>query len=157
MKPISILLCAVFVACAGGPVGMTEGEQCTIYEDYGANWGNSLIAAKIDDPCRAVRLITMAAKLPVIEWKRRYTLLFDDWATKMEAVVQDNINYADLQNLVLMEVSKLNTKAGMTLLVVSDGIFVFTERGLLKDKDVELMLALIAHLRKEVKKMEVLM
>jgi hypothetical protein len=116
-----------------------------------------LIAAKIPDPCTAKRLITTAAKLPAIEWEEKYTQEFEKWATEMQRLVTDNITYYELQDMVLMEVSKLNAKAGMALLIVSDGIFVFNERGLLKDKDVEIVLGLIEHLRAEVKRMEMML
>jgi len=152
MKKLLFIGIILFFGCSS--IQISDPENCTVYEEYGATWENSLIASKIPDPCLATRLITTAAKLPAVKWKRKYTLLFDEWASKIEAIIQGNVTYADLQNIILLEVSKLNTQAGLTMLVISEGIFVFDDQGILKEKDVELLLALISHLRAEVKSME---
>lgn len=148
--PVAMLMSG----CKGLPIAPVE--ECKIYQAYGATPENSLIAAKIPDPCLAKRLITVSAKLPALEYERAYTDAFDEWAGKMEVLIQGNLTYADMQDLVLIEVAKLNKKAGMAMLIVSDSILVFNERGLLKDKDVELLLGLITHLRVEVAKMAML-
>ena len=153
MKKLFLLFILLTVSCAGV---MPDPQNCTIYQEYGATPMNSLIADKIKDPCLARRLISTSAKLPAIQWKKKYTEEFEIWAAKVEAMIQDNISYADLQDIVLLEVSKLNAKAGLVFLIVSDEILVFNERDLLKDKDVELLLGLIKHLRTEVAKMAIL-
>ena len=153
MKKLLLLSILLIVSCAGI---LSDPQNCTIYQEYEATPMNSLIAEKIKDPCLARRLITTSAKLPAIQWEKKYTDEFEIWAAKVEAMIQDNISYADLQDIVLLEVSKLNAKAGLVFLIVSDEILVFNERDLLRDKDVELLLGLIKHLRTEVAKMAVL-
>ncbi len=153
MKKLLLLSILLTVSCAGI---LSDPQNCTIYQEYGATPMNSLIADKIKDPCLARRLITTSAKLPAIQWEKKYTDEFEIWAAKVEAMIQDNISYADLQDIVLLEVSKLNAKAGLVFLIVSDEILVFNEQDLLRDKDVELLLGLIKHLRTEVAKMAVL-
>jgi hypothetical protein len=157
MKRILLILVSAAMLMACTTFGTIPTQPCTIYADHEATPINSLIAEKIEDPCVAVRLITTAAKLPVIEWEQEYIRLFNMWAAKMEWVVQNNVSYAGLQDIILVEVRRLNIKAGMALLIVSDSIFMFDETEHLLDKDVELMLALIKHLRAEVNRMGVLL
>ena len=156
MKKIVILLSLFFlVSCASNPSIITNVEECLIYQQYGANPSNSLIAAKIPDPCAAKRILTVAAKLPAIEWEKEYTQEFDKWASNLENLVAGGIKYYELQDLILLEVTKMNKKIGQALFITS-GLFVFTERGWLMDKDTELILGLIQHLREQVAAMEVL-
>lgn len=156
MKILSILLlCGVFLSCAGGPIVITDPATCEIYAEFGATPENSLIAAKIPDPCLAKRILTVASKLPAIEWEQEYTDEFELWAMELEYIVAGGITYYQLQDLIIMEVTKINDKIGQALFVTS-GLFVFNERGFLKEIDTQLVLALIKHLRAEVARMAVL-
>ena len=51
-------------------------------------------------------------------------------------------------------VSKLNKKAGMMILIVSNDIFVFTEAGWLKEMDTKLVLGLIEHIDGQIRLLE---
>ena len=128
-------------------------QNCTIYDEYNANPGNSIIAAKIHNPCDAVRLITIAAKLPAVRYGD-YAEKFDKWALKVSTMIKGGISYKNLQELILIEVSRLNTEIGMAFLIISPELLNFYEVGFLKEKDVELMLALIDHLRYQVSLMK---
>ena len=137
------------------PIVPSGGEvNCTIYEEYGATPENSIIAKRIKDPCQAKRLIIMAAKLPAIEWEKKYTVEFEKWAAFIEARLEDGITYAELQDIVIIEIAKLNKKVGMALLVVSDAIFVFDDNTKILEIDMAMLKALIQDLRREVKLME---
>ncbi len=156
MKKLIASLFAVVlfsVSCATLPTD--ENYNCDLYEKFGATEWNSLIAEKIKDPCLALRIVMTAAKMPAIKWKKDYTQAFEAWAATMQEILADNITYSDLQKIIIDTVAELNKDVGLTILVITDGIFIFNETALLLPKDAELLNALIDHLRNEVKRMEV--
>jgi hypothetical protein len=172
MKPLHKIIVVVFFLVSGcairpgveGPEVVIEDpevilveEKCTIYEEFGANPSNSLIAAKIPDPCRAKRLIRIVAKSGVVIWKKEYADKFRYWTDYVKKRIEMKISYADLQDLVTAKVYQLNIEAGLTLMVVGPEILQFHEVGILKDKDAEMMIALINELQNEVERMTILL
>lgn len=153
-KLFNIFFAAFFLfSCATIPVKKTY--ECDIYLQYGATEWNSLIANKIKDPCKALKIIVTATKLPAVKWKKDYIQRFEAWAATMAEILADNISYFDLQLVIVDAVATLNRDVGLTMLIVTDGILIFNERALLMPKDAELLTALVDHLRDEIKKMEV--
>ena len=130
---------------------------CTLYEQYEATPENSLIAAKISDPCEANRIITMVAKLPAIEFGKDYIDEFNVWADDLRALLPFSCTYKDIQDDIIFNVARLNIKAGMTLFIISDGILVFDNEQLIFPKDVELLIALIDNLKREVNSLRIML
>jgi hypothetical protein len=150
------LLIFVVVAFVGGCAGMPTpapvwNMPCTIYRDFGATEGNSIIAKHIQNPCAAQKLLATAAKLPAIWAQKKYIDEFNKWAGVVHGVIVQGTTYAGLQNLVIAEVAKLNKEAGMTLLILSDGLLVFgQEETAILPMDVKLLLASLNDLRVQV-------
>lgn len=129
---------------------------CTIYEEVGATPDTSLIAKLIKDPCVAQRILATAAKAPVI-WSDNYAAMFELWACKIQGIIEAGVTYSDLQAIVVAQIAKLNREAGLALLVVSDGIFVFDgQKEIIGEIDKKLLLMSLEDLRAQVKKMEIL-
>ena len=148
---ISTLAVLVMVGCTGLQVGTTFTQPCTIYEVFGATPENSLIASKIANPCAAQKMLATAAKLPAIWGKAEYIAQFNKWAGVIYTRLNEGITYQALQELVVMEVAKFNKEAGLTLLILSDGIFVFGgEVAPIGDVDKRLLLASLNDLRVQV-------
>lgn len=153
MKKLTVLLiaCALFIGCTGMQVGTVFTQPCTIYEEFGATPENSLIAAKIANPCAAQRMLATAAKLPAVWGQKQYVEQFNKWSGIIHDRITKGISYADLQALVVAEVAKFNAQAGMALLIVSDGLFVFEgEVQPLQPMDQKLLLASLNDLRVQV-------
>ena len=55
--------------------------------------------------------------------------MFEKWAREIQTIIDAGISYQVLQEMVLMQTAKLNKEAGLALLIVSDGIFVFENHG----------------------------
>ncbi len=128
MRIMAAIICSLavaFMGCTGLQVGTTFSQPCTIYQDFGATPETSLIAAKIANPCAAQKLLATAAKLPAVWLQGKYIEQFNKWAGVIHNKISSGISYADLQGLVVAEVAKFNTEAGMALLIVSDSLFVF--------------------------------
>ena len=155
MKYVSLavvfIACALLLSCNGMQVGTTFTQPCTIYETFGATPANSLIAAKVPNPCAAQRLMATAAKMPAIWGKKEYINQFNQWATVIYTKINEGITYQALQGLVTAEVAKFNKEAGLALLILSDGIFVFEgEMAPIGDVDKRLLLASLNNLRVQV-------
>lgn len=118
-------ICSLAVMLLAGCAGMQVSQPCTIYQDFGATPETSLIAAKIANPCAAQRMLATAAKLPAVWLKTKYIDQFNKWAGVIHTLISEGISYHDLQELVVAEVAKFNTEAGLALLIVSDSLFVF--------------------------------
>lgn len=153
---IILTLSILIVGCGSNSVFIGKPSDCTVYEQYGATSENSYIVRHVPDPCLASDLITVAAKLPVIEWKDTYSRDFDLWAAKLEIVIAEGISLSALRDIVLIEVMKLNKKVGFTLLAISPIINSFYETAPMFVKDTEMLLALVKHLRAEVAQMAIL-
>ena len=123
---------------------------CTLYEQYGATPENSLIAAKIEDPCAANRIITLVAKLPVIQYEEEYIEQFNLWADETKVVITNGATYKSIQDMIILKIAQLNIKAGLTLFIISDGILVFDTVQVIAPKDIELLIDLIDNLKREV-------
>jgi hypothetical protein len=130
--------------------------ECTIYQEFEATPENSIIAETIPDPCLTKNLITVAAKLPIVEFGTEYATAFDAWASKLEIVVENGVSMARLRDIILIEVVKLNTKIGFTLLAISPIISSFTDTAPMLETDASMLLSLIKHLRTEVAMMAAL-
>ncbi len=148
MKTLAVILSILLLSSCGSSFIYND-RDCDLYDKYDANPWNSLIAEKIENPCRALRLITVAAKSPAL-FDDDYVEKFNEWSTKVEEFVQGNVTYSDFQDLILVEVAKLNRRVGGVFLIISSDIFLFDEQGLFLPKDVELVLALIDYLQEEV-------
>ena len=73
---------------------------------------------------------------------------------KIQAVIDGGLTFSDLQTIVLTEIAKLNQEAGMAILMVSDGIFVFDgQQSLIGDVDRRLLSMSLEDLRSQVKRM----
>lgn len=152
-----VLAMLVLIGAVGGcaTIGTVQTE-CTIYQDVGATADNSLIAKYIKDPCVAQRILATTAKVGAV-WKPEYIDLFDAWAIKIEAVIAAGISYDDLQNLVIMKIAETNKQAGLILLVVSDGIFVFDgHKEIIGATDKKLLLMSLEDLRAQVARLKIL-
>jgi len=156
MKNLFIIFALLFVVtgCTQFTTGVTP-VQCTIYKDFGATPENSIIASKISNPCLASDLIVVAAKMPVI-WEKKYGEEFDKWATKMEVILNNGVTFTKLRDIVTIEIAKLNKEIGLTFLAISPIINQFDETGMLLPIDIEMCLALIKKLRREVAQMAAL-
>jgi hypothetical protein len=148
MKYIIIGLSLLFLIT--GCVSIGPPVECTIYEDYGATPENSFIARKISNPCSMTDLITVAAKLPIVEWGEEYAADFDAWAARLEIIIENGVSMSRLRDIVLIEVMKLNAKVGFTLLAVSPVIGSFNETVPMFETDEILLKSLLKHLRTEV-------
>ena len=157
MKNFFIIFALLFVVtgCTQFNTGVTL-VQCTIYQDFGATPQNSIIAAKISNPCLAADLIVVAAKVGVIYWEAKYAYAFDQWATKIEVVLNNGVTATELRDIVMMEVLKLNKEIGLTFLAISPIINQFTETTMLFPVDTQMLLALVKRLRVEVAQMAIL-
>lgn len=154
---LALLSCTLLVGCAGIQTpGTVYNQPCTIYQDVGATPENSLIAAKLSNPCLVHRLLVTAAKLPVVWQKKAYVDLFDEWAGKFQTIVEYGITYKSLQDLVVVEIAKFNQEAGLALLIIGDGIFVFTETDMINQVDKKLILMSLADLRVQVARLGIL-
>ena len=132
----------VLAGCTGLQVGTTFNQPCTLYETFGATTENSVIASKITNPCAAQRLLATAAKLPAVWGQKEYIDKFNQWSGVVHSTILKGITYAALQDLVVMEIAKFNKEAGLTLLILSDGIMVFGEiQTPIKPMDQKLLLA----------------
>jgi len=158
MKKLLIVLIGLsLVGCAGLQApGTVYNQPCTIYEDVGATPANSLIAAKLKNPCIVHRILVTAAKLPVIWQKKEYVDLFDVWAKKIQVVIETGLTYKALQDLIIMEIAKFNQEAGLALLIIGDGIFIFTETDMIMPVDKKLLLMSLADLRQQVARLGIL-
>jgi len=154
-KLIGFIIVSIFlVACATIGIAPTE---CTLYEQYGATPENSLIASKISDPCAANRIITLVAKLGVIQWEKEYIEEFNKWSDEAKLFIADGITYKAVQDMIIVKVAQLNMKAGLTLFILSDGILVFDTNQVIMDKDIELLTALIDNLKREVNSLGIML
>jgi len=158
-----IVLIALLVLAFGGcattdpPVQTIFNQPCDIYEQVGATPENSVICSKISNPCAAQRLLAIAAKTPLIWGQEQYAELFEKWAGKVQSVIETGVTYEALQEIVLIEIAKLNREAGMALLMVSDGIFLFGgQQELIGDVDKRLLLMSLVDLRAQVSRMAVM-
>jgi hypothetical protein len=152
-KTLLIAISVVMLAgCVTGPqVQPVWNMPCTIYTDFGANPENSIIARHVQNPCAAQRLLATAAKLPAIWAQQKYIEQFNKWAGVVHQTIVQGTTYAGLQNLVIAEIAKLNREAGMTLLILSDGLLVFgQEEAPIMPMDVKLLLASLNDLRVQV-------
>lgn len=153
MRAILVLISVMLLAgCVTGPqVGTVWSVPCTIYEDFGATPENSIITRSIANPCAAQKLLATAAKLPAIWAQKDYIDKFNKWAGLVHGYITAGTTYAGLQNLVIAEVAKLNKEAGMTLLILSDGLLVFgQEEAPIMPMDVKLLMASLNDLRVQV-------
>jgi len=83
--------------------------------------------------------------------------MFEKWAWEIQAIIEEGISYQLLQEMVLIQIAKLNKEAGLALLIVSDGIFVFDGQGaLIAPIDQKLLLMSLEDLRAQVKRMGIL-
>ena len=128
-------------------------QPCSLYEEFGATPENSLIAQKIKNPCAAQRILGIMAKLPAIQWQKEYTDAFDEWSNRILTAINSWISYKGLQDMVIMEISKLNAKVGMTMMVVSSGILVFDDTSPILPMDIKLIKASLVDLRAQVAQM----
>ena len=170
MRKLGLIMSALIfllTGCAGGMIGvpgpgLVWEEECTIYDDLEiqivdpAAPNYSLIATKIKNPCAAHRLLVTAVKIPAVWYEKEYIDLFEQWAGKVQVIVESGISYKGLQDYIILEVGKLNSQAGITLLILSDGIFVFNEADLMLPKDKTLVLMSLNDLRKKVANMGIM-
>jgi hypothetical protein len=148
------VFCMLFAGCA--TTDAPNQPACTIYEDVGATPENSVIAKLIKDPCMAQRILATAAKAPII-WSPEYVGMFESWADKIQIIIEAGVSYNDLQIMVVTQIAKLNREAGLALLIVSDGIFVFDgHTEVIGEVDKKLLLMSLEDLRAKVKKLGVL-
>ena len=146
-KLIGLIVLPFFLmSCAA----LGTAPSCTLYEQFGATPENSLIAAKIEDPCMAERIITQEAKVPVIQYGEEYIEQFNLWSEEVKGYIKGGATYKTIQDLITLKVAQLNLKAGLTLFIISDSIFVFDTVQVIAPKDVELLVALIDELKREV-------
>jgi hypothetical protein len=156
MKLIGLLVACLFVVvgCTGLQVSTPNSIPCTIYQDFGATTENSIIVTKVANPCVAQRLLVTAARLPAVWAKEEYFVKFGKWADRIQMMINSGITYSALQLQVTKAVAEYNAEAGMALLIVSDGLFVFEgEMLVLKDMDKRLLLASLNDVRVKVANM----
>jgi hypothetical protein len=155
MRLAAVVMVILFMGCAG--VQPAYNTPCTIYEDFGATPENSLIAAKIANPCAAQRLLATAAKLPAVWAQKDYIEKFNKWSGIVHNAIAQGITYQALQDMVVMEVAKLNKEAGMTLLILGDGLLVFGEiQTPISPVDQKMLLASLNDLRVQVARLSLM-
>jgi len=96
-----------------------------VYEQVEATPENSVIAARIKNPCVAQKAFVTAAEMPMIWAGAEYLSKFDAWYLRIRNMVESGISMSDLQNIVIMKVAEFNGHVGMTLLVLSNNFLVF--------------------------------
>lgn len=153
MKNLIFAIC-LFFGCAQNAL---LDQPDTLYADMGIQTANpeqratySLIASRIKNPMATHRLLASAAKLPVIWGQQFYADQFDHWAAKLERLIRSNLTYKALQDLLIMEISKFNTQAGLALLIIGDGVFIFSDKQLIYPMDQKLLLMSLDDLRAQV-------
>ena len=151
------IISLAFLGCTGIQTPqIVYNQPCTIYEDIGATPENSLVMAKISNPCLVHRLLVTAAKIPVVWGEQKYVEEFDTWANRIQGVIETGLSYKDLQDLIILEVAQFNKKAGLALLIIGDGVFVFDETEIIRPMDKKLFLMSLVDLRQQVAKLGIL-
>jgi len=161
MKLFLAMVLLIFMAfgCAsnGTAPPVIFNQPCDIYESIGATPENSVIAKLIKNPCTAQKILATAARIPYIWSQQQYVDLFMKWEGKIQEIIEGGVTYDQLQAMVIMQISKLNKDAGLALLVVSDGIFVFgNEDSPIKEMDKKLLLMSLADLKQKVEQMAII-
>ena len=157
MEYIAIVMVALIAACSSIPLefGWDKPGECNVYEKVGATPENSLIAKRIANPCQAQKVIGTLTKVAVV-WSEVNVDDFNAWATKVEEYIAAGFTYYDLQQWLTMEIAKLNLKAGVTLLIVSDLLVQFPDKTPVMEKDQTLMLMSVTDLKQQVAKLALL-
>ena len=140
----------IFTAFGCASLHLNNSAPCDIYAKFGATPENSMIAEKITDPCEASRIISLAAKLPVIQFEKEYVKGFNIWYSYTRSYIAGGVTYKSVQDMILLKIAQLNFKAGMTLFILSDDLLVFNNARIIKPKDVQLMTALLDKLHQDV-------
>lgn len=154
-KLIAVIMAAALFGCTGLQVG--DSIPCTIYADFGATPENSIIAKHIANPCVAQRLLATAAKLPAVWADKKYIDKFNQWSGVVHNAIAKGVSYAALQDMVVAEIAKLNKEAGMTLLILGDGLLVFGEvQSPISPVDQKLLLASLNDLRVQVARLSLM-
>jgi len=140
-----------------GTVPTVFNQPCSIYEDVGATPDNSLIAKLIKNPCTAQKILATAVKIPYIWKQQEYVVMFMKWADKIQDIIKGGVTYDQLQAMVIVQVSKLNKDAGLSLLILSDSIFVFgNEASPIQEMDKKLLLMSLTDLKNKVNQMAII-
>ena len=154
-KLVVVVMTLAFIGCTGLQVG--DSIPCTIYEDFGATPENSIIAKHIANPCTAQRLLATAAKLPAVWADKKYIDKFNQWSGIVHNAIATGLTYQALQDMVVAEIAKLNKEAGMTLLILGDGLLVFGEiQSPISAVDQKLLLASLNDLRVQVARLSLM-
>lgn len=161
IKAFLTMMLLVFVAfgCAsnGNSPPVIFNQPCDIYENVGATPENSVIAKLIKNPCTAQKILATAARIPYIWKQQQYVDMFMKWSDKIQEIIEGGVTYDQLQAMVILQISKLNKDAGLALLVVSDGIFVFgSEDSPIKEMDKKLLLMSLTDLKQKVEQMAII-
>jgi len=121
---VSLLLIA---GCANLGVRPAIDQPCNIYEQVGATPENSVIAARIANPCVVQKGLIVIVQSPIIWASKNYVEQFDAWADKVKMLIETGVSLSDLQTLVLMKVAEFNREAGLTMLILSNNFLVFKD------------------------------
>jgi len=128
MKKIIVSLLSLFMLVGCGSmlqIAPVTSQPCDVYEQVGATSENSIIAAKIANPCVAQKAFVTAAQLPMIWAGEKYLSEFDAWYVRIRSTVEAGLSMSDLQSAIILKVAEFNKQAGMTLLILSNNFLVF--------------------------------
>lgn len=100
--------------------------------------GDSLIRAKVPNPCDAYRVLATVAKAGVI-WEQWQAQEVIKWGEELKAKVQAKITYDDLILLADREVKKLNAKLAGTYILLTGLAVDIQSPEVIKPKDAAIL------------------
>ena len=146
------------ISCAGIKLKWGEtAEPCTICDEMAIEYpdNNSLICARIPDPCKAQDVLVTFAKAGVI-WEAYQVEEFMLWSQKVRATITIGTSYRGVYDLIIIEVSKFNKKMAGTFLLVSEMIIDFQDSTFIDAADQHMLLLALDDLEAQVARFAIL-
>jgi hypothetical protein len=152
------LFLTVTIACAGINLKWGEtAEPCTICDEMAIEYpnNNSLICARIPNPCQAQDVLVTFAKAGVI-WEAYQVEEFMLWSQRVRLSITTGTSYKGVYDLIIIEVSKFNKKMAGTFLLVSEMIIDFQDVNLIDKADQHMLLLALDDLEAQVARFAIL-
>ena len=155
------VLCLVLIfatSCTGLKFKFGEtAEPCTICDEMAIEYpeNNSLICARIPDPCQAQDVLVTFAKAGVI-WEAYQVEEFMLWSQRVRQTITIVTSYKGVYDLIIIETSKFNKKMAGTFLLVSEMIIDFQDSTFIDPADQHMLLLALDDLDAQVARFAVL-